>query len=105
MLIIQVCNIAPPPPHSSSSSSSDGQQRKMEKIKALDRAEAWHKEQARREAREKNRLNKEENDRLILLKAAERQVGEPMSDACVQKRKKRSKYCSDPSMYIESTLG
>lgn len=48
---------------------------KVEKIKALDRAEAWDKEKARREAREKDRLNREENDRLILLKATERQVG------------------------------
>lgn len=47
---------------------------KVEKIRALDRAEAWDKEQARREAKEKNRLNKEENRRLIALKAAEREV-------------------------------
>jgi len=47
----------------------------VEKIRALDRAEAWVKEQTRRDAREKNRLNKEENKRLILLKAAEQQVG------------------------------
>lgn len=47
---------------------------KVEKTRALDRAEAWEKEQAKREAREKNRLNKEENNRLILMKAAERQV-------------------------------
>ncbi len=46
----------------------------VEKIRAQDRAEAWVKEQARRDAREKNRLNKEENKRLILLKAAEQQV-------------------------------
>lgn len=48
--------------------------RKVEKIRELDRAEAWGKEQAKREAREKNRLNKEENRRLILMKAAEWQV-------------------------------
>eukprot|EP00903_Cladosiphon_okamuranus_P010408 g9845.t1 len=45
----------------------------VERIRQLDRAEAWKKEQAKREAREKNRLNKEDNRRLILMKVAERE--------------------------------
>lgn len=50
---------------------------KVEKLRALERAEAWTREQARREARANNRLNREENHRLISAKTAERQVLKP----------------------------
>lgn len=46
----------------------------MERIHELDRTDAWEKEQTKREAREKNRLNRLENARLISVKRAEREV-------------------------------
>lgn len=69
---------------------------KVEKNRELDRAEAWEKEQAKREEREKNRLNKEDNSRLMLMKAAERQVQaeqslkRPKTNACSLGRRSQS---------------
>ena len=46
----------------------------VEKVRELARLEAWEKEQTRRASREATVFNREENDRLVATKAAERKA-------------------------------